>query len=40
MNANLMGRIMMEEAQTQGAGVIITSIGKHIALNYDKTLKL
>lgn len=40
MNANLMGRILMEEAQTQGAGVIITSIGKHIALNYDKTLKL
>ncbi|MBQ7687516.1 MAG: ABC transporter ATP-binding protein, partial [Bacteroidaceae bacterium] len=27
-------------AKRQGAGVIVTSIGKHIELNYDKVLKL
>ena len=31
---------MMEEARAQGAGVIVTSIGKHIGLDYEKTFKL
>ena len=31
-NGRTMGEIMMEEARSQGAGVIVTSIGKHIAL--------
>lgn len=39
-NARLMGDIMMEEAGKQGAGVIVTSIGKHIPLNYEKTFRL
>ena len=39
-NASVMGQIMMAEAQRQGAGVIVTSIGKHINLQYEKTFKL
>lgn len=40
VNARKMADIMMEEATRQGAGVIVTSIGKHVELNYDKTLLL
>ena len=39
-NSRIMGEIMMAEAKSQGAGVIVTSIGKHIDLNYERTLKL
>lgn len=39
-NASIMGEIVMEEARRQGAGVIMTSIGKHIPLNYEKTVRL
>lgn len=39
-NAAIMADIMMSEAHRQGAGVIVTSIGKHMNLNYDKILKL
>lgn len=39
-NAQVMADIMMEEAQRQGAGVIVTSIGKHMMLNYDTVLHL
>ncbi len=39
-NANIMGQMMMDEAKAQGAGVIVTSIGKHIDLQYDNTIKL
>ena len=39
-NGRVMGEIMMEEARAQGAGVIVTSIGKHIGLDYEKTFKL
>ena len=39
-NSAIMGEIMMEEARRQGAGVIVTSIGKHISLPYDKTFCL
>ncbi len=39
-NSAIMADIMMAEAKRQGAGVIITSIGKHMDLNYDKTYKL
>lgn len=39
-NAEIMGRIMTEEAKRQGAGIIATSIGKHIELAYDKVFKL
>lgn len=39
-NAHIMGEVMMEEAERQGAGVIVTSIGKHIDLNYERVIKL
>ena len=39
-NSDIMGKILMEEAKMQGAGVIITSIGKHMNLEYDKIIKL
>ncbi len=39
-NSRAMADIMMAEARRQGAGIIITSIGKHMDLPYDKTLCL
>ena len=39
-NSQIMANIMTEEARKQGAGIIITSIGKHMELNYDKIYKL
>lgn len=39
-NSTLMGRMLTEEAAKQGAGVVVTSIGKHIELDYNKILKL
>ena len=39
-NSKIMADIMMEEVQHQGAGVIVTSIGKHMELPYTKTFRL
>lgn len=39
-NSQIMGDILSKEARRQGAGLVLTSIGKHIELNYDKVLKL
>jgi len=39
-NSKIVGDLLVSEAKRQGAGVIVTSIGKHIELNYDKVLKL
>lgn len=39
-NGQIMGELLMQEVNKQGAGVIVTSIGKHIELNYNKTFKL
>lgn len=39
-NARIMGEIMMKEAKAQGAGVIVTSIGKHIELDYERVVRL
>lgn len=39
-NSEIMGQIMMDEAQAQGAGVIVTSIGKHMNLEYERIFKL
>ena len=39
-NASIMGDIMMQEVRRQGAGLIVTSIGKHMDLNYDKVVQL
>ena len=40
VNAKNMARILTEEAVKQGAGVIVTSIGKHLELDYTKKLML
>lgn len=34
-NSRIMAEIMMDEAKKQGAGVIVTSIGKHMELPYE-----
>lgn len=39
-NGNIMCELLMKEVQKQGAGVIVTSIGKHLELNYDKIVRL
>ena len=39
-NSRIMADIMTDEAKRQGAGVIVTSIGKHMDLNYERTLRL
>ncbi|WP_297328021.1 ATP-binding cassette domain-containing protein [uncultured Bacteroides sp.] len=39
-NGLIMSRLLTEEVERQGAGIIVTSIGKHLPLNYDETLKL
>ena len=39
-NGQIMARILKEEAARQGAGVIVTSIGKHLPLEYDRVLSL
>lgn len=39
-NSRIMGEIMMQEAKEQGAGVIVTSIGKHMDLDYEKVFRL
>lgn len=39
-NSALMAQLMMAEARKQGAGVIVTSIGKHMDLDYDTVYRL
>ena len=39
-NSRIMGELIIAEAKAQGAGVIATSIGKHIELPYSHTLQL
>lgn len=39
-NSNVMGQVLLREAIHQGAGIIVTSIGKHLALKYDKVVRL
>ena len=40
INANNMARILTEEAMKQGAGVVVTSIGKHLELDYTNKMLL
>lgn len=40
VNGGIMSALLTEEAGKQGAGIIVTSIGKHIELNYKTLLKL
>lgn len=39
-NGRIMAEILTEEVQGRGAGVIVTSIGKHLELKYDSVMKL
>lgn len=39
-NAAIMVRLLTEEADRQGAGIITTSIGKHLEMEYDERYKL
>lgn len=39
-NSAIMGEILTTEAKRQGAGIIATSIGKHMELPYDKVFRL
>ena len=39
-NAAVMAEMMMKEAREQGAGVLVTSIGKHMDLPYEMVVKL
>lgn len=39
-NSSILASAMMDEARRQGAGVIVTSIGKHMELPYDVILRL
>ena len=35
-----MGEMMMDEVRSQGAGLVVMSIGKHMALPYDDIFRL
>ena len=39
-NASIMAKILSDEARRQGAGVVVTSIGKHLELEYDQIMAL
>ena len=39
-NSRIMGELLLEEARHQGAGVVVTSIGHHMDLPYEKTFRL
>ena len=39
-NSQAMGEVLMQEARRQGAGVIVTSIGHHIDLPYERVFRL
>lgn len=39
-NAEVMKQILQEEVRQNGAGVVVTSIGQHLSLDYDKTIRL
>lgn len=39
-NGTVMSRLLMEEAERQGAGIAVTSIGKHLELEYDFSYNL
>ena len=39
-NVRIMSQILRDEVRKHGAGLILTSIGKHLSLDYSKTLRL
>lgn len=39
-NSNILSSVLLDECRKQGAGIVVTSIGKHLEIKYDTTLKL
>lgn len=39
-NSEILVQLLLEEASEQGAGILVTSIGKHPAIPFHKTLRL
>ena len=39
-NCRILGELMIDEARKQGAGVIVTSIGHHMDLSYERVFRL
>ena len=39
-NSRVMAEIITEEVSRRGSGIVVTSIGKHLPLEYDRILKL
>lgn len=39
-NSDIMAQLIREEADKRGAGVIVTSIGRHMNMNYDQVFAL
>ena len=39
-NGHILSSILLKEAESRGPGVIVTSIGKHLDIRYDKVLRL
>ena len=39
-NGELLSGMLLEEAQAQGAGIVVTSVGSRLGLPYHKTLTL
>ena len=39
-NSAIMSQLFMDDTEKQGAGVIVSSCGKHLELPYDETLRL
>lgn len=39
-NAQIIAKLVLDEAESQGAGLIVTSIGKDLPMNYSQTLSL
>lgn len=39
-NSDIMRDIVLREARAEGAAIVATSIGKHMNIDYDKTLRL
>ncbi len=39
-NSQAMAQVMLAEARSQGAGLVVTSVGKHMDLPYSKTFRL
>ena len=40
MNSEAMAKLINEEAERNNAGVIVTSIGRHMNMDYDKVYAL